>query len=59
MYVYTYLFLTPVREKAKSLVALLKDTDRLKEERDRAKQSRQRLLNSATGVSSDFGKTKE
>lgn len=48
-----------VREKAKSLVALLKDTDRLKEERDRAKQSRQRLLNSATGVSSDFGKTKE
>lgn len=49
-----------VREKAKFLVALLKDQERLKEERDRAKQARSRLLqsHSGVGVSGDFGRTR-
>ena len=47
------LFTSAVREKAKSLVSLLKDPDRLKEERDRSKQARQRLLQSNASVSSD------
>lgn len=50
-----------VREKAKFLVALLKDQERLKEERDRAKQARSRLLqgHSGGGVSGDFGRTRK
>lgn len=49
-----------VREKAKFLVALLKDQERLKEERERAKQARSRLMHghSGGGVSGDFGRTR-
>ena len=51
-------FLYSVREKAKALVSLLKDKERLKEERERAKQARQRLHGEGSGISSDFGRAK-
>jgi len=42
-----------VREKAKSLVALLKDDERLKNERVRALKAKERFAQSAAGIGSD------
>ena len=39
-----------VREKAKQLVALLKDDDRLKNERAKSLKARERFAQSSTGV---------
>ena len=59
--VWVWVSLLAVREKAKFLVALLKDQERLKEERERAKQARSRLMqgHSGGGVSGDFGRTRK
>ena len=58
---WVWVSLLAVREKAKFLVALLKDQERLKEERERAKQARSRLMqgHSGGGVSGDFGRTRK
>ena len=42
-----------VREKAKALVALLKDDDRLKNERVRALKAKERFAQSTAGIGSD------
>ena len=42
-----------VREKAKSLVALLKDDERLRNERVRALKAKERFAQSAAGIGSD------
>ena len=42
-----------VREKAKALVALLKDDERLKNERVRALKAKERFAQSAAGIGSD------
>lgn len=42
-----------VREKAKSLVALLKDDERLRNERVRALKAKERFAHSAAGIGSD------
>lgn len=44
-----------VREKAKQLVNLLKDDDRLKNERARALKAKERFAQSASGFGSDGG----
>ena len=61
MWVWVWVSLLAVREKAKFLVSLLKDQERLKEERERAKQARSRLMqgHSGGGVSGDFGRTRK
>ena len=42
-----------VREKAKALVALLKDDERLRNERVRALKAKERFAQSAAGIGSD------
>ena len=42
-----------VREKAKSLVALLKDDERLRNERVRALKAKERFAQSAAGIGND------
>ena len=42
-----------VREKAKALVALLKDGERLKNERVRASKAKERFAQSTAGIGSD------
>ncbi len=42
-----------VREKAKQLVSLLKDDERLKNERGRALTAKKRLAQNSMGISSD------
>jgi hypothetical protein len=42
-----------VREKAKTLVALLKDDERLKNERVRALKAKERFAQSTAGIGSD------
>ena len=42
-----------VREKAKAVVALLKDDDRLKNERVRALKAKERFAQAAAGIGSD------
>ena len=46
-----------VREKAKQLVALLKDEDRLKSERARALKAKERFAQASSGIGSDSLKT--
>lgn len=46
-----------VREKAKSLIALLKDDERLRNERTRALKAKERSAQNASGFGSDGGET--
>ena len=45
-----------VREKAKQLVTLLKDDDRLKSERKKALQAKERFAQNSTGIGSTNSK---